>query len=300
MSLSNAVPTSPPRPFSALPCQQFGPSTSSRIGEVHQNLTAHPQCDVDGQLSTRNKKVLSEHFNSLSSEAVTPLHVLCLHETSMRSIGVARILSLSVRAHAALWRPKGSRGAWQPANRVIQRERELNPSPTTVPGTSAWEWLSPSSIGSSVSSRHIPASKSIWARRRSGFEPFGCHLMLKTAILFKSLLFVAPGQVFSVFCSQVRRIFPMVRRMETWRRHRGGSLFVAHVHLLTSGLLRQFRPRQPQVHSWFSSQWRCRPQVSARTRCSHQGGRKWYQVEPGREVRGSPVESSAIEATRRR
>ena len=38
-----------------------------------------------------------------------------------------------------------------------------------------------------------------------------------------------------------------------------------------------------------------RPQVSARTRCSHQeGGRKCCQVEPGQEVRGSPVESSAI------
>ena len=37
-----------------------------------------------------------------------------------------------------------------------------------------------------------------------------------------------------------------------------------------------------------------RPQVSPRTSCSFQGGGKWFQVEPRREVRGSLVESAAI------
>ena len=63
----------------------------------------------------------------LSSEALTPTFMSLRNtlqrtrappsrhtRTNMRSIGVARFLSLPVRAHAALWRPRGSGGAWQP------------------------------------------------------------------------------------------------------------------------------------------------------------------------------------------
>ena len=66
----------------------------------------------------------------------------------------------------------------------------------------------------------------------------------------------------------------MVRRMENVETPSGWFLIrgprpPSHQWPLATT---QFRPRQPQVHSWFSPQWRCRPQVSARTRCSHQGG----------------------------
>ena len=69
-------------------------------------------------------------------------------------------------------------------------------------------------------------------------------------------------------------------------------LFVAHVHLLTNSLLRR---RHSGVHgSPKSTVGSLHSGVSARTRCSHPGGTRWFQVEPRREVRGSPVESSAV------